>query len=63
MDHRDLNLDSHKRFCTRDFARWAYVLDYGESKKDCLNYCRNKSSHHLTRRDSNPGLSRKHMID
>ena len=43
-EHRDLNFDSHKRFCTRDFACWAYILDYGESKKRCLNYCRNKSS-------------------
>ena len=35
--HRDLKSDSHKRFGNRDFACWAYILDYGESKKDCLN--------------------------
>ena len=47
--HRDLNFNSHKRFCTRDFATWAYILDYGESKKRCLSSCRNKSSHKITR--------------
>ena len=25
IDHRELNFDSHKRFCTRDFACWAYI--------------------------------------
>ena len=35
--HGDLKSDSHKRFGNRDFACWAYILDYGESKKDCLN--------------------------
>ena len=49
VHHRDLSFDSHKRFCTQDFACWAYVLDYGESKKDCLNFCRNKSSHDKSR--------------
>ena len=43
--HRDLKSDSHKRFPTRDFACWAYILDYGESKKGCLNYFRNRSAH------------------
>ena len=43
--HRDLKSDSHKRFPTRDFACWAYILDYGESKKRCLNYFRNRSAH------------------
>ena len=42
--HRDLNFDSHKRFCTRDFAYQTYILDYGESKKRCLSSCRNRSS-------------------
>ena len=41
--------NSHKRFCTRDFACWAYILDYGESKKRCLSSCRNKSSHKIPR--------------
>ena len=43
--HRDLNSDSHKRFGTRDYASWAYILDYGESNKGCLNYFRNRSAH------------------
>ena len=43
--HRDLKSDSHKRFGNRDFACWAYILDYGESKKGCLNYFRNRSAH------------------
>ena len=43
--HRDLKSDSHKRFPTRDFACWAYILDYGESKKGCLNKFRNRSAH------------------
>ena len=47
--HRDLNFESHKRFCTRDFARWAFILDYGKSKKGCLNFGRNKSSHENSR--------------
>ena len=53
--HRDLNFDSHKRFCTRDFACRANILDNRKSKKDCLNFGRNKSSHHLPSRGSNPG--------
>ena len=43
--HRDLNFDSRKRFGTRDFAFWAYILGYGESKKSCLNSGRNRSAH------------------
>ena len=35
----------HKRFPTRDFAGWAYILDCGESKKGCLNYFRNRSAY------------------
>ena len=31
--HKDLNFDSHKRFCTRDFACWPYILGHGKSKK------------------------------
>ena len=42
--HRDLKFDSHKRFGNRDFACWAYILDYGDSKKGCLNYFRNRSA-------------------
>ena len=30
--------NSHKRFCSRNFACWSYNLDHGESKKDCLDY-------------------------
>ena len=45
LTHRDLKSDSHKRFGNRDFACWAYILDYGESKKGCLNYFRNRSAH------------------
>ena len=30
--------NSHKRFCSRNFACWSYILDHGESKKDCLNF-------------------------
>ena len=55
LAHRDLKPDSHKRFPTRGFACWAYILGLGEPKKDCLNYFRNRSAHHLPRRDSNPG--------
>ena len=44
MYHRYLNLDSHKRFCTRDFSCWAYISDYGESKKHYLSSCRNRSA-------------------
>ena len=51
--YRGLNFDSHNRFCTRDFASWACILDYGGSKKGCLNSCRNKSSNHLPSRGSN----------
>ena len=47
--HRDLNFVSHKWFCTRDFACWACILDYVESKKDCLNSCRNRNF--ITSRD------------
>ena len=43
--HSDLKSDSHIRFPTRDFACWAYILGYGESKKSCLNYFRNRSAH------------------
>ena len=43
--HRDLRSDSHKRFRTRDFAGWAYILGYGKSKKGCLNYFRNRNAH------------------
>ena len=43
--HRSLNSDSHKRFCNRDFAYGPYILDYGESKKCCLNSGRNRSAH------------------
>ena len=45
ITHRDLKSDSHNRFPTRDFACWAYILNYGESKKGCLNYFRNRSAH------------------
>ena len=55
INHRDLNFDSLKRFCTRDFSSWANVLDYGKSKKDCLNFGRNKSSHANPQAGFEPG--------
>ena len=61
--HRDLKSDSHKRFGTRDFAFWAYILGYGESKKDCLNSCRNRSAHCRPSRDSNPGPLKEQLLD
>ena len=61
--HRDLNFDSHKRFCTRDFACWAHILDYCESKKDCLNSCRNRSAHCCPSRESNQGPPREQLLD
>ena len=42
--HRDLKSDSNKRFPNRNFACWAYILDYGESKKGCLSYFCNRSA-------------------
>ena len=64
LKHRDLKSDSHNRFPTRDFACWAYILDYGESKKDCLNYFRNRSAHHdRPSRDSNPGPLGEQLLD
>ena len=61
--HRDLNFDSHKRFGTRDFAFWAYILSYGESKKDCLNSCRNKSSHTKSQPGIEPGTFGELLLD
>ena len=55
--HRSLNSNSDKRFCNRDFACWRYILDHGESKKDCLSSCRNKSSHANPRVGFEPGTS------
>ena len=61
--HRDLNFDSHKRFCTRDFTCWLYVLDHGGSKKDCLSSCRNKSSHANPQVGFEPGTSWTSLLD
>ena len=44
--HRSLKSNSHKRFCTRDLACCPYILGHGESKKDCLNLCRNRNFVH-----------------
>ena len=61
--HRALQSDSNKRFCTRGFACRAFILGHGESKKSCLNYCRNRSSNHLPSRGSNPGPLREQLLD
>ena len=61
--HRALKSDSNKRFCTRGFAFGAFILGHGESKKSCLNYCRNRSSNHLPSRGSNPGPLREQLLD
>ena len=41
--YRNLKSNSHKRFCNRDFAFSPYIFDHGESKKGCLDSCRNRN--------------------
>ena len=41
--HSDLNSNSHKRFCNRLLTLQGTLLGYGESKKGCLNVCRNRN--------------------
>ena len=39
----DLNSSSHKRFCSRLLTLQGTLLGHGESKKSCLNVCRNRN--------------------
>ena len=41
--HRDLKSHSHISFCNRLLTIRAIILGHGESKKGCLNFCRNRN--------------------
>ena len=41
--HRNLKSNSHIRFCNRHLNLQNIILDHGESKKSCLNSCRNRN--------------------
>ena len=44
--HRDLKSISHKSFCNRLLTIQGIILGHSESKKDCLDFCRNRNFGH-----------------
>ena len=41
--HRALKSNSHKSFCNRVLTIQVIILGHRESKKSCLNFCRNRN--------------------
>ena len=41
--HRDLKSNSNKSFCNRVLTIQVIILGHRESKKSCLNFCRNRN--------------------
>ena len=44
-EHRDLKSTSHKNLSIQILTIQGIILGHEESKKDCLNSCRNRSAH------------------